>query len=57
MKKDNDSSDSVKPQYKGGSPLSLKEKAMLEKIPSKKRLVFENDKKEGSMLDEDQIRE
>jgi hypothetical protein len=57
MKKDNDSSNSVKPQYKGGSPLSLKEKAMLEKIPSKKRLVFENDKKEGSMLDEDQIRE
>jgi len=57
MKKDNDSSNSVKPQYKGGSPLSLKEKAMLEKIPSKKRLVFENDKKKGSMLDEDQIRE
>ena len=57
MKKDNDASDSIKPQYKGGSPLSLKEKEMLEKIPTKKRLVFENSEGKGSMLDEDQIRE
>ena len=57
MKKDNDASDSIKPQYKGGSPLSLKEKAMLEKMPTKKRLVFENSEGKGSMLDEDQIRE
>jgi len=57
VKKDNDASDSIKPKYNGGSPLSLKEKAMLEDIPVRKRLVFENDKNEGSLLDEDQIRE
>ena len=58
MKKDNDSSDSIKPQYKGGSPLSLKEKTMLEKMPiNSKKLVFESSEGKGSLLDEDQIRE
>ena len=57
MKKDNDSSNSIKPQYNGGSPLSLKEKAMLEIIPTSKRMVFENNEEKGSILDENQIRE
>ena len=57
MKKDNDSSNSIKPQYKGGSPLSLKEKKMLEKIPQPKRIIFEGKEDSGSMLDESQIRD
>jgi hypothetical protein len=64
-KKDNDSSDSIKPNYKGGSPLALEGKPlspiqsdMLKQIPiSKKRLVFEADKQKESLLDENQIRE
>jgi hypothetical protein len=65
MKKDNDASDSIKPNYKGGSPLALENKrlskaqsTMLEKIPiTKKLLVFESDKQKESLLDENQIRE
>jgi hypothetical protein len=65
MKKDNDTSDSIRPQYKGGSPLALENKPlstsqedMLSKIPiSKKQLVFEADKQKESLLDEKQIRE
>jgi hypothetical protein len=65
MKKDNDASDSIKPNYKGGSPLALETKGlslaqskMLEKIPiTKKQLVFESDKQKESLLDENQIRE
>ena len=57
MKKDNDSSDSIKPQYKGGSPLSLKEKTMLKKMDNEKRIIFEKDENIGSLLDENQIRE
>jgi hypothetical protein len=57
MKKDNDSSNSIKPQYKGGSPLSLKEKTMLKKMDNEKRMIFEKDEKTGSLLDENQIRE
>ena len=57
MKKDNDSSDSIKPQYKGGSPLSLKEKKMLKKMDNEKRIIFEKDENKGSLLDENQIRE
>ena len=57
MKKDNDSSDSIKPQYKGGSPLSLKEKTMLKKMDNEKRIIFEKDENKGSLLDENQIRE
>ena len=64
MKKDNDSSDSIKPNYKGGSPLALETKTlsqsqskMLEKIPiTRKQLVFESDKQKESLLDENQIR-
>jgi hypothetical protein len=65
MKKDNDASDSIKPNYKGGSPLALETKIlspaqskMLEKIPiTRKQLVFESDKQKESLLDENQIRE
>ena len=57
MKKDNDSSDSIKPQYKGGSPLSLKEKTMLKKMDNEKRIIFEKDENKGSLLDENQIRQ
>ena len=57
MKKDNDSLDSIKPQYKGGSPLSLKEKTMLKKMDNEKRIIFEKDENKGSLLDENQIRE
>ena len=65
MKKDNDASDSIKPQYKGGSPLALENKPlsniqsdMLKKIPiSRKQLVFEADNNKESLLDENQIRE
>jgi hypothetical protein len=65
VRKDDDSSDSIKPQYKGGSPLALENRSlsqtqqdMLSKIPiSRKQLVFEVDKKKESLLDENQIRE
>jgi hypothetical protein len=65
MKKDNDMSHSIKPNYKGGSPLALETKTlsqaqskMLEKIPiTRKQLVFESDKHKESLLDENQIRE
>lgn len=65
MKKDNDSSDSIKPSYKGGSPLALESKSisrsqssMLEKIPiTRKKLIFESDIEKESLLDEKQIRE
>jgi len=57
MKKDNDASKSVKPQYKGGSPLSLQEKEMLKQVPMGKKLVFEKKNEEGSMLDENQLRD
>jgi hypothetical protein len=65
VKKDDDSSDSIKPQYKGGSPLALENRSlsptqqdMLSKIPiNRKQLVFEVDKKKESLLDENQIRE
>jgi hypothetical protein len=65
MKKDNDASNSIKPQYKGGSPLALENKPlsniqsdMLKKIPiNRKQLVFEADNNKESLLDENQIRE
>ncbi len=65
VRKDDDSSDSIKPQYKGGSPLALENRTlsptqqdMLSKIPiNRKQLVFEVDKKKESLLDENQIRE
>jgi hypothetical protein len=65
MKKDNDASNSIKPNYKGGSPLALENKKlssmqadMLNKIPlPKKKLIFESDEEKNSLLDEKQIRE
>ena len=64
MKKDNDSSDSIKPKYNGNSPLALETKnlsrsqeEMLGKIPSdKKQMIFEKDNAESSLLDDKQIR-
>jgi hypothetical protein len=65
MKKDNDSSDSIKPQYKGGSPLALESKKlstlqqdMLNKIPvNKKMILFESNSEGDSLLDENQLRD
>jgi hypothetical protein len=65
MKKDNDASDSIRPQYKGGSPLALENKPlsskqsdMLKQIPiTRKQLVFESDNNKESLLDENQIRD
>ena len=62
---DNNDSDSIRPSYKGGSPLALEAKAIyhknknsLSQIPvNKKQLVFETDKQKESLLDEKQIKE
>ena len=59
---DKNDSDSIKPTYKGGSPLALEAKTaylqnkdMLKKIPiNRKQLVFEQ---EGSLLDEGNLKE
>jgi hypothetical protein len=64
-KKDGDESDSIKPQYKGGSPLALETKTkrnknikMFNDIKNqKKQIIFESDIKGNSLLDESQIRE
>jgi hypothetical protein len=56
MKKDDNESDSIRPQFKGGSPLALE--TLLNKIPiSRKQLVFEDDKSKESLLDESNIKE
>ena len=65
MKKDNDSSDSIKPNYKGGSPLALetknkrnKNKKMFNDLKNqKKQIIFEKEIKGNSLLNEDQIQE
>ena len=62
MKGDENESNSIKPTYKGGSPLALEAKTaylqnkdMLKKIPvNRKQLVFEQDE---SLLDENNLRE
>jgi len=62
MKGDENSSDSIKPTYKGGSPLALEAKTaylqnrdMLKRIPvNRKQLVFEQDE---SLLDEGNLKE
>jgi hypothetical protein len=59
---DKNESDSIRPSYKGGSPLALEAKStyfqnkdMLSKIPvNRKRLVFEQDE---SLLDEGKLKE
>ena len=64
MKKDANDNNSLKTNFKGGSPLALenltalKHKDMLKKIPfGKKQLVFEENKTESSLLDESNIKE
>ena len=64
VRKDNDSSDSIKPKYNGNSPLALEAKSlsksqeeMLNKIPTtKKQMIFEKDNEKISLLDDKQIR-
>ena len=62
MKKDDNESDSIRPQYKGGSPLALeakqvylKNKTLIEGMT--KNIVFNDNKPKESLLDESQIRE
>jgi len=65
IKKDGDESSSIKPQYKGGSPLALETKGkpnpnkrMFNDIKNQhKQMIFESDIKGNSLLDESQIRE
>jgi hypothetical protein len=62
---DKNDSDSIRPNYKGGSPLALEAKAIYHKnknslkdLPiNRKQLVFESDKQKESLLDESQIKE
>jgi hypothetical protein len=64
-KVDGDESDSIKPNYKGGSPLALETKNKRNKNArifndiknQKKQIIFEADIKGNSLLDESQIRE
>jgi hypothetical protein len=62
MKDDDNESDSIRPQYKGGSPFALeakqvylKNKSLIEGLV--KKVSLENPKAEESLLDEKQIRE
>jgi hypothetical protein len=65
VKKDGDESDSIRPQYKGGSPLALETKnkrnrnaKMFNDIKNQnKQMIFESDIRGNSLLDESQIRE
>jgi len=65
IKKDGDESDSIKPQFKGGSPLALETKnkrnrnaKMFNDIKNQnKQMIFESDIRGNSLLDESQIRE
>jgi hypothetical protein len=65
VKKDNDESDSIRPQFKGGSPLALETKnkrnrnaKMFNDIKNQtKQMIFESDIRGNSLLDESQIRE
>jgi hypothetical protein len=64
-KKDGDESTSIKPEFKGGSPLALETKTKRNKNTyvfnsiknQKKQMIFESDIKGNSLLDESQIRE
>ena len=63
MKNDYNSNSKLKVDFKGGSPLALennqflKHESMLKNIPtSKKQLVFEENKKGNSLLDESNIK-
>ena len=62
MKNDDNESDSIRPSYKGGSPLALEAKQVYLKNKSlieglSKRVTPELSKSEESLLDEKQIRE
>jgi hypothetical protein len=67
MKKDYNASNGLKKDFKGGSPLALegqknthyqKHGDMLKNISlNKKQLVFEENKKKNSLLDESNIKE
>ena len=61
MKKDYNDNGKLKQDFKGGSPLALETKNMLEKVPrppkTEKQLVFEQDKKQENLLDESQLRD
>jgi hypothetical protein len=64
MKKDYNSNNKIKQDFKGGSPLALenaqlssKYEGMLKTIPTKKQLVFESDNAGESLLDETNIKE
>jgi len=62
MKNDDNESDSIRPNYKGGSPLALEAKQVYLKNKSlieglSKRVTPEASKSEESLLDEKQIRE
>ncbi len=63
---DKNDSDSIRPKFKGGSPLALesarmtylKNKDIFKSLPkpNKKKLVFEEDKDTSSLLDENQLK-
>lgn len=61
MKKDYNDNGKLKQDFKGGSPLALETKNMLDKVPrppkTEKQLVFEQEKKEEKLLDESQLRD
>jgi hypothetical protein len=65
VKKDGDTSDSIKPKFQGGSPLALETKIKRNKNAYQfnniknqpKQIIFESDIKGNSLLDESQIRE
>jgi hypothetical protein len=58
MSKDNDESDSIKPKFKGNSPLALETKKVFNDLKNRgKQIIFEDEIKENSLLDENQIRE
>jgi hypothetical protein len=64
MKKDYNSNNKIKQDFKGGSPLALensqlfsKYESMLKNIPTKKQLVYESDNAGESLLDETNIKE
>jgi hypothetical protein len=58
MKADTDSSDSIKPKFKGNSPLALENKKIFKDLKYReKQLIFEDEIRGNSLLDENQIRE
>ena len=60
MKDDDNTSNKLRPSFKGGSPLAMEQKNMLKKAPGPKRtgkkLVFEEEKRGNGLLDENQLK-